>query len=130
MLILHYDSLNHFIFLFHNKIDALQRFSFQLVDKIVQCWEASDINNTVIIWWVWNLNPNTKHAHKYWSQLRALDEMIICSTKHTSWSSFFKHSEDHADETSHNIYFWHNALHQRIISCQLELILFQWVVES
>ena len=38
------------IFLLEHKVDAFQRFGFQLIDDIVQNLKASDLDYAVVIW--------------------------------------------------------------------------------
>jgi len=56
------ESLASIIFLLEHKIDAFQRFGFQLIDDIVQNLKAGDLDNTIVIWRVGNLDVDAEHS--------------------------------------------------------------------
>ena len=56
------ECLAGIVFLLEHKIDAFQRFGFQLVDDVVQNLKPSDLDNTVVIWRVGNLDVDAEHS--------------------------------------------------------------------
>ena len=56
------ECLASIVFLLEHKIDAFQRFGFQLVDDVVQNLKPSDLDNTVVIWRVGNLDVDAEHS--------------------------------------------------------------------
>lgn len=117
------------IFLLEHKVDAFQRFGFQLIDDIVQNLKASDLDYAVVIWWVGNLDVDAEHSDQDWGKSWALNEVIITFMINTFWCRFLEHSKNHFDKAYHNINLLHDLVDDGILSSQLKLVLFQHIVE-
>ena len=129
MLIRFNESLASIIFLLEHKIDAFQRFGFQLIDDIVQNLKPSDLDNTVVIWRVGNLDVYAEHSDQDWGKSWALHEVIIAFMINAFWGRFLEHSKNHFDKAYHNINLLHDLVHDLILSSQLKLVLFQHIVK-
>lgn len=128
MLISFDECLAGIILLFKHKIDAFQRFGFQLVDDVVQDLKASYLDNTIVIWRVRNLDVDAEYSDQDRWQSWALNEVIIAFMIYTFWCGFLEHSKNHFDKAYHNINLLHDLVHDFILSSQLKLVLFQHII--
>lgn len=123
------ETLASVIFLLEHKIDALQRFGFQLIDDVVQNLKASDLDDTVVIWWVGNLDVDAEYSDQDRGKSWALHEVVIAFMINAFWRRFLEHSKNHFDEAHHDINLLHDLVHDFVLACQLKLVLFQHIVE-
>jgi hypothetical protein len=118
------------IFFLEEIIDALQRFGFQLVDDVVKNLQAGDVDHTVVVWRVWNLDSDTEHSDENRGQVRTADEGVVRREEAGLRGDLLEHSENHPDKGSDNVDFIHDAANERVLSGEMELVLFKRVVKG
>ena len=119
-----------FIFFLQEIIYTLQRFGLELIYDIVKNLQSCDIDDTVVVWRVWNLDSYTKHSDENGGQMRARNKLVVSVQKAGLCRHLFEHSKNHSDKSLNYIYFVHNASDQRIFSSETKLILFELVVQG
>ena len=117
------------IFFLEQEIDTLQRLGLQLVDDVVENLEPCDVNHTVIIWRVRNLNSNTENTNENRGKMWTWYKRVICALKLCFASNFLKHSKNHSDESADDVDLLHDVSNKWIFPGKMQLIKLQRVIE-
>jgi len=62
--------------------------------------------------------------------VRALNKCVIALAISVALSDLFENSEDHTDKAADNVDLLHDALDERVLLSELQLVLLQGVVEG
>ena len=118
------------IFFLEEIIDALQRFGFQLVDHVVKNLKARDVDNAIVIRWVWNLDADSENSDENRGQVRTGNECVVGGQEAGLRGDFLKHSENHSNKGPYNVNFIHDATNKWVFSGEMKLVLFQRIVQG
>ena len=109
MLVCSDEGFALFVFFLEQIIYTLQRFGLQLIDYVVQNLKASNVDDTVVIWRVWDLDADAKNTDEDRGQVRGGNELVVSLEEARFRGHFFEHSVHHLDESSNNVNFLHDA---------------------
>ena len=130
MLVRSNESFALFIIFLEKIIYTLQRFCLQLIDDIVKNLQASNVDHTIVVWRVWDLDTEAKYSDEDRGQVWRGNELVVSLEEACFRGHFFEHSVHHLDESTNNVYLMHDAPYKRVLPSKVQLVLFQRVVQG